>query len=106
MCQMIREKTGMRLRMALLLMATVVMPFCLAGCHAEKIEESESQTEVGEVMAFGRELKLAVVCEPVGEKDRSWVELLVYEFNKAYPDVSVTLMPFGEASDGRDIAMA
>jgi len=106
MCQMIRGKNLVWLQMALLLMSTVILPFCLAGCHAEKNEKSESQTEGGEVTAISRELKLAVVCEPVGEKDKSWVECLVYEFNKAYPDVQVTLMPFGKSSDNRDIAMA
>ena len=92
--------------MTLLFLATLILLICLAGCQSEKSGEKESQTEGVEGTASSRELKLAVVCEPVGEKDRSWVELLVYEFNKAYPDVSVTLMPFGEASDSRDIAMA
>jgi len=94
-------------------MATVILPFCLAGCNAEKSGKSktesvekESKTESGEVTASSRELKLAVVCEPVGDKNKSWIECLVYEYNKSHPDVPITIMPFGEAYASTDIPMA
>ena len=122
MYQIIQKKNMMRLRMALLLMAMLIMPFCLAGCHSEKNGESktesgetesktengerESKTESGEVTANGRELKLAVVCESVGGKDKSWVEYLVYEFNKTHSDTPITLMPFGEEFASTDIPLA
>ncbi|MBE5861481.1 MAG: extracellular solute-binding protein [Lachnospiraceae bacterium] len=51
-------------------------------------------------------MKLAVVCESVDGKDKSWIEYLVYEFNKTHPDMSITLMPFGEAFSKTDIPMA
>ena len=46
MYQLIRETIVMRFRMALLLMAMVIMPFCLVGCHSEK--NGETKTESGE----------------------------------------------------------
>jgi ABC-type glycerol-3-phosphate transport system substrate-binding protein len=99
--------------MAILLMVTLILPFCLAGCHSEKNGESktesgekESNSEGGEVMASGKELKLAVVCEPVGDKNKSWVECLVYEYNKSHPDMSITIIPFGEAYASTELPMA
>ena len=106
MIQFIQEKTVLRLRMVLLLMTMMILPICLAGCHAGKSGEKESKAESGEGTASSRELKLAVVCESVDGKDKSWVEYLVDEYNKTHPDVSVTLMPFGEAFSKTDIPMA
>ena len=106
MFQSIQKKTILRLQVALLFMATVIMLFCLAGCRDGKSSEKESKAESGEWTASSRELKLAVVCESVDGKDKSWIEYLVYEFNKTYPDVSITLMPFGEAFSKTDIPMA
>ena len=113
MIQFVQEKNMLRLRVVLLFMATVILPFCLAGCHSGKNRESitesgkkESTTESGEGTATSRELKLAVVCESVDGKDKSWIEYLVYEFNKTHPDMSITLMPFGEAFSKTDIPMA
>ncbi|MBR3507661.1 MAG: hypothetical protein IKO03_02570 [Lachnospiraceae bacterium] len=70
MIQFIQEKNMLRLRVVLLFMATVILPFCLTGCHSGKNRESipesgkkESTTESGEGTATSRELKLAVVCE-------------------------------------------
>jgi len=106
MLQSIQKKNVLRLQVILLFMVTVIMPICLAGCRTGKSRENESKAERGEGTASSRELKLAVVCESVGGKDKSWVEYLVYEFNKTHPDVSITLMPFGEAFSKTDIPMA
>ena len=106
MYQLFQTKTVIRLRVVLLFMATMILPFFLAGCNAGKSGEKESKAESGEGTASSRELKLAVVCESVGGKDKSWVEYLVHEYNKTHPDVSVTLMPFGEAFTKTDIPMA
>jgi len=104
--QFIHEKTAMRFRMTLLFMATVILPFCLVGCQAGKGGEKASKTESGEGTASSRELKLAVVCEPVGDKDKSWIECLVYEYNQTHPDMQITIMPFGEAYGKTEIPMA
>ena len=106
MYQFIHEKTAMRFRMTLLFMATVILPFCLVGCQAGKGGEKASKTESGEGTASSRELKLAVVCEPVGDKDKSWIECLVYEYNQTHPDMQITIMPFGEAYGKTEIPMA
>lgn len=106
MYQFIHEKTAMRFRMTLLFMATVILPFCLVGCQAGKGGEKASKTESGEGTANSRELKLAVVCEPVGDKDKSWIECLVYEYNQTHPDMQITIMPFGEAYGKTEIPMA
>lgn len=105
MFQSIQGKNILRLQVVFLLMATMFMPICLASCHAGKSSEKESKAESGERTSFSRELKLAVVCESVGGKDKSWVEYLVYEYNKTHPDVVITLMPYGEAFSKTDIPM-
>ncbi|MBR3470377.1 MAG: extracellular solute-binding protein [Lachnospiraceae bacterium] len=106
MFQSIQGKNILRLQVVFLLMATMFMPICLASCHVGKSSEKESKAESGEGTSFSRELKLAVVCESVGGKDKSWVEYLVYEYNKTHPDVVITLMPYGEAFSKTDIPMA
>ena len=72
MCQLLQTKIVIRLRMALLFMAMVIMPICLAGCYVGKNGETDKKTESKkegeEVTASSKELKLAVVCEPVGDK--------------------------------------
>ena len=115
MYQIIRKKTAMRLRMAILLMATAFALVCLAGCNAEKSGESktesgekESKTESGEVTASGRGLKVAVVNVGVEIKGgKSGIEILAEEYSKTHPDTPMTLVTFGEGNTiSMDVAMA
>ncbi len=113
----------MRLQMALLLMATVILLFCLAGCQAKKEEKvGKGQEKNGESMGktedhAGSEkgnnginetgnngssdshgtLKLAVVCVEVGGAQKSWIESLADEYNKNHLDVPITIVPYGDA---------
>lgn len=91
---------------------TVIMLFCLAGCQTKnmesvgKTEDSASTetvnngiTETGNngIPASDGMLKLAVVCEEVGGPKKTWIELLVDEFNESHSDMSITIVPFGDA---------
>ena len=96
---------------------TVIMLFCLAGCQTKNMEsvgktEDPASTEANSVetgdngitktgnngiQASDGMLKLAVVCEEVGGPKKSWIELLVDEFNESHSDVSITIVPFGDA---------
>ena len=112
--QIIRKKNAMRLRMVLLLVVIMIIPFCLAGCRSEKKQESktesgekESKTESGEVTASGRGLKVAVVNVGVEIKGKSGIEILAEEYNKTPPDTPMTLVTFGEGNTiSMDVAMA
>ena len=42
-------------------------------------------------------LKLAVVCVEVGGPQKSWIEVLVDEYNESHPDVPITIVPYGDA---------
>lgn len=123
MDRLLQGKTVMRLQKALLLMATVILLFCLAGCQAKKEEKvGKGQDKNGESMGktedhAGSEkgnnginetgnngssdshgtLKLAVVCVEVGGAQKSWIESLADEYNKNHLDVPVTIVPFGDA---------
>ena len=129
MDQLLQKKTVMRLRKALLLMAMVIVLFCLAGCQVKKEEkvgkgrekngESVGKTEdhagtetEGVKKTGGHEgtetgnngssdsdgtLKLAVVCVEVGGPQKSWIEVLVDEYNESHPDVPITIVPYGDA---------
>ena len=61
MCQLLQTKIVIRLRMAFLLMATVILPICFAGCYVGKSGETENKTESKkegeEGTASSRELK-------------------------------------------------
>ena len=123
MDRLLQKKTAMRLRKALLLMAMVIVLFCLAGCQAKKEEKvGNCQEKNGESMGktedhAGSEkgnnginetgnngssdshgmLKLAVVCVEVGGPQKSWIEVLADEYNKNHLDAPVTIVPFGDA---------
>ena len=122
MDRLLQGKTVMRLQKALLLMATMILLFCLAGCQAKKEEKvGKGQGKNGESMGktedhAGSEkgnnginetgnngssdsdgtLKLAVVCVEVGGAQKSWIESLVDEYNKNHLDVPITIVPYGD----------
>ena len=122
MDRLLQRKTVMRLQKALLLMATMILLFCLAGCQAKKEEKvGKGQGKNGESMGktedhAGSEkgnnginetgnngssdsdgtLKLAVVCVEVGGAQKSWIESLVDEYNKNHLDVPITIVPYGD----------
>ena len=126
MDRLLQRKTVMRLQKALLLMATVILLFCLAGCQAKKEEKvGNGQGKNGESMGKTKDpagtktgnngdpastetvnggsassdgtLKLAVVCVEVGGPQKSWIEVLVDEYNESHPDVPITIVPYGDA---------
>gem|GEM_PF-3412494 len=44
MIQFIQKKNMLRLRVVLLFMATVILPFCLTGCYSGKNRESITES--------------------------------------------------------------
>lgn len=56
-----------------------------------------AKTGNNEIPASDGTLKLAVICEEVGGSQKSWIERLVDEYNESHPDMSITIVPFGDA---------
>ena len=112
MYQLLRKKTVTCFRLALLFVATVIMLFYLAGCQENNVESvgktgNHATTEKGNdgIAETGNNgssdsdgtLKLAVVCLEVGGPQKSWIEVLVDEYNKSHPDMPITIVPYGDA---------
>ena len=92
------------------ILITVIMLFCLVGCQAKNVTgvgetKDPASTETGnngdpastETGNNDGTLKLAVVCEEIGGPQKSWIEVLVDEYNESSPDMPITIVPFGDA---------
>ena len=97
------------------ILITVIMLFCLAGCQAKNItgvgktkdpagtktgnngDPASTETVNGGSASSDGTLKLAVVCIEVGGAQKSWIEVLVDEYNESHPDVPITIVPYGDA---------
>ena len=94
---------------------TVIMLLCLAGCQAKNVtgvgktkdpagtkmgnngDPASTETVNGGSASSDGTLKLAVVCVEVGGAQKSWIEVLVDEYNESHPDVPITIVPYGDA---------